>query len=131
MTQPQRDFYQVLGLARDASVAQIRAAYIHQAKRHHPDLAPHGALPGRLQEVQQAYRCLSDTEARAYHDQALREQEALHAARQRSVQRHLRRYDRRHAHPAPRMGHRIAWRPLAIIATGVAILIWLSRGLAG
>jgi DnaJ-class molecular chaperone len=131
VTLPQRDFYQVLGIARDASPAQIRAAYIHHAKRHHPDLAPHGALPGRLHEVQQAYRCLSDNEARANHDRVLRENEALHAARQRSVQRHLRRYDRRHAHPPPRIRRRLAWRPLLVVAVGVAVLAWLSHGAAG
>lgn len=128
MTPVQRDYYQVLGLTRDASPAQIRAAYIRHAKRHHPDLAPRHALPGRLQEVQQAYRCLSDAQTRAFHDRALRENDAVHAARQRSVQRHLRRYDRRHAHPPPRIHRRIAWRPLLVIVIGVGILVWLGRG---
>ena len=128
MNTGQRDFYQVLGIARGASPAEIRAAYIRQAKRHHPDLAPTGALPGRLRELQQAYRCLSDADARAGHDRGLREGDALHAAHQRSVRHHLRRYDRRHAHPPRRARRRIAWRPLVIVAVGVIILTYLSYG---
>lgn len=99
----QRDFYQVLGVARNASPAQIRAAFVRLAKQHHPDHARATSdLPGRLHEVQQAYRCLSNTEARAHHDDALEEGERLHFARQRRVQRRLSRYDGLYPHPQPR-----------------------------
>lgn len=126
----QRDFYQVLGVPREASTDDIRAAFVRLVKRHHPDLAPEGAdLPRRLHEVQQAYRCLSDGMARAAHDAALDESVRAHFARQRSVQRHLRRYDRRHPQALPRPLRRIHWPSLLVIAAGVAILAALSFGL--
>ncbi len=113
----QRDFYQVLGVARDASLPDIRAAFVRLAKHHHPDHARSAALPGRLHEIQQAYRCLSEAGARARHDDELAESERLHIARQRRVQDRLARYDGRHArprsapHPTARTGPRAAPRP--------------------
>lgn len=106
----QRDFYQVLGVARDASLPDIRAAFVRLAKHHHPDHARSAALPGRLHEIQQAYRCLSEAGARARHDDELAESERLHIARQRRVQDRLARYDGRHARPrsAPHPTARIA-----------------------
>lgn len=125
-----RDFYQVLGVTRTASSTDIRAAFVRLAKHHHPDHARNaGELPGRLQEVQQAYRCLSDDGARAAHDLALEESERLHFARQRSVQHRLRRYDGRHPHPQPRPQpdsrsrlRAIRWRSLLVATVSATIL---------
>lgn len=125
-----RDFYQVLGVTRTASPADIRAAFVRLAKHHHPDHARNaGELPGRLQEVQQAYHCLSNDSARAAHDRALEESERLHLARQRNVQHRLRRYDGRHPHPQPRPQpnsrsrlRAIRWRSLLVAAVSATIL---------
>jgi len=125
-----RNFYQVLGVPRTASSTDIRAAFVRLAKHHHPDHAGNaGELPGRLQGVQEAYRCLSDDSARAAHDLALEEIERLHFARQRSVQHRLRRYDGRHPHPQPRPQpdlrsrlRAIRWRSLLVATVSATIL---------
>jgi DnaJ-class molecular chaperone len=127
-----RDFYQALGVPRNASSTDIRIAFVRLAKHHHPDHARNaGELPGRLHEVQQAYRCLSDVDARAEHDRTLNECERLHVARQRSVQRRLQRYDKRHPHPHPRSqfdtptgrDRKNRWRSLLVVTAGVVIVV--------
>lgn len=119
-----RDYYQVLGITQDASPGDIRAAFVRLSKRHHPDLAGgHGPPPWRLQDVQQAYRCLSDTAKRAEHDQALDVDKRDHFARQRAVQRRLHRYDRRHPRPQPRPDRRKHWWILLIAAVLAAIAL--------
>jgi DnaJ-class molecular chaperone len=119
----QRDFYQVLGVSQDASSSDIRAAFVRLSKRHHPDLAGHDvALPWRLQDVQQAYRCLADATTRAAHDRMLEAEKRQHFARQRWVQRRLYKYDRRHPRPVPRPYRRPRWWLLLVAAVLVAIV---------
>src|SRR5712692_8012636 len=64
-----RDYYQVLGVPRDASDKDIRAAYRRLARKYHPDLNPgdRGA-EGRFKELQGAYDVLSDPEKRKKYD---------------------------------------------------------------
>ena len=127
-----RDLYQVLGVPRNATRDEIRTAYIRLARRHHPDGARvTTTLPWRLQEVQQAYRCLSDAQARSRHDRQLDEHAAAHFARQRAVQRRLRRYDHRHPHAVPGAYRRFGWRSLLVVAAGVAIAARVSLRLIG
>ena len=127
-----QDYYQVLGVSRRASPAELRAAYVRLAKRHHPDLSHPGAeLHGRLRDIQHAYRRLSDADHRAAHDRALDERDRLHFAHQRALHRRLRRYDRRHPRRAPLTHKRPAWRPLLAIAVGAAIVAQLSLRLLG
>lgn len=124
-----RDYYQVLGVSRCATSEELRAAYARLAKRHHPDLSgAAGTLPQRLYDVQQAYRCLSDTDRRMVHDQALDMHEKAHLASQNRVRRRLYRYDRRHPRRAPHPRRGVRWRPVVIsIAIAVATaMIWLS-----
>lgn len=124
----ERDFYQVLGVGRGASVDEIRAAYIRLVRRHHPDVV--GYLPSRLRDVQQAYRCLSNAETRASHDVAIAQNERAHLARQRSVQRRLGRYDNRHPQSPPRPG-RGRWARLAVVTAGIFLVARLSLRLFG
>ncbi|SEN62691.1 DnaJ domain-containing protein [Sphingomonas gellani] len=124
----ERNFYQVLGVGRSASPDDIRAAYIRLVKRHHPDVV--GYLPSRLRDVQQAYRCLSNSETRETHDRALAQDERAHLARQRSIQRRLGRYDHRHPRPLPRT-RRWRWPKLAVAAAGIVLAIRLSLTLYG
>jgi DnaJ-class molecular chaperone len=119
-----RNFYQVLGIPYTASPTEVRAAYTRLVRRHHPDVA--GELPGRLHDIQQAYRCLSDSEARARHDRGIADIERLHLKRQRRVQRRLGRYDRRHHHAPPRPYRKRRWPSLLMVAVGIAIVVRLS-----
>ena len=62
--------YELLGVGRDASPEDIKAAYRRAAMEHHPDRNPDD--PGaneRFQAVQRAYETLSDPDKRAYYDQ--------------------------------------------------------------
>lgn len=64
-----RDYYEVLGVSRQASQAQIKRAYREKAKRYHPDRNksdPRAAE--KFKEVQEAYDTLSDEQQRAAYD---------------------------------------------------------------
>ncbi len=64
------DFYEVLGVARDASPKEIRKAYRKLARQHHPDVNPgDDAAEQKYKEISQAYEVLSDTEKRQKYDQ--------------------------------------------------------------
>jgi len=65
-TPPKRDYYEVLGVAKDATRPQIRKAYFRQSRIKHPDK---GGSPGEFQELQQAYEVLQDGNKRALYDQ--------------------------------------------------------------
>jgi molecular chaperone DnaJ len=65
-----RDYYEVLGLKKDASEAEIKKAYRNLAKEFHPDKNPDNEAAKELfQEIQQAYETLSDKDKRARYDQ--------------------------------------------------------------
>ncbi|MDG3003793.1 DnaJ C-terminal domain-containing protein [Paludisphaera mucosa] len=66
---PDRDYYEVLGVARDATADAVKKAYRKLARQYHPDVNPgdKGAEKS-FKEVQQAYDILSDQEKRALYD---------------------------------------------------------------
>src|SRR5690348_15879087 len=65
-----RDFYEVLGLARDATPDDIRKAYRQAALKYHPDRNPGDAsAEARFKEATEAYQVLSDEEKRRRYDQ--------------------------------------------------------------
>ena len=65
-----KDLYELLGVARDASPEDIKAAYRRAAMEHHPDRNPDDPdAHDRFQAVQQAYETLSDPDKRAFYDQ--------------------------------------------------------------
>ena len=119
------DFYQMLGVPRDVTSAQLRAAYAREAKRNHPDLAPGRALPNRLSALQQAFRTLNHPEMRAAYDVDLVQREQMLVAARLRVERRLRKYDRRRA--ARRVG-KAAWRPLVLLACVAAAALHFSIG---
>jgi molecular chaperone DnaJ len=64
-----RDYYEVLGVARDATEADLKKAYRQLAMRYHPDRNPgDAAAEGRFKEVNEAYAVLSDADKRAQYD---------------------------------------------------------------
>ncbi|SIO57834.1 molecular chaperone DnaJ/curved DNA-binding protein [Singulisphaera sp. GP187] len=66
---PDRDYYEVLGVARDATADAIKKAYRTQARKYHPDVNPGDKkAESRFKEVQQAYDILSDPEKRALYN---------------------------------------------------------------
>ena len=66
---PDRDYYEILGVARDATADQIKSAYRKLARKHHPDMNPGDKkAETRFKEIQGAYDILSDTEKRSKFD---------------------------------------------------------------
>ena len=64
-----RDYYEVLGLSKDASKDDIRRAYRKLAKKYHPDVNKAADAEEKFKEVQEAYDILSDDTKKAQYDQ--------------------------------------------------------------
>src|SRR4051812_41259614 len=63
-----RDFYDVLGVSRDESDEEIRAAYRRLARQNHPDVNKDPGAEDRFKEISEAYDVLRDSEKRASYD---------------------------------------------------------------
>ena len=65
-----RDYYEVLGIDKNADEATIKRAFRQQAKKNHPDLNPGDKeAEERFKEVNEAYQVLSDPQKRSRYDQ--------------------------------------------------------------
>jgi len=67
MARKKRDYYLVLGVARDSSELDIKRAFRELARQHHPDVNPDDGGE-RFREINEAYAVLSDKESRARYD---------------------------------------------------------------
>ena len=65
-----RDYYEVLGISKDADDAAIKKAYRTLAKKYHPDMNPDDKeAEAKFKEVNEAYAVLSDADKKAKYDQ--------------------------------------------------------------
>ncbi len=64
-----KDYYTIMGVARDATQDDIKRAYRKLARKYHPDVSKEKNAEARFKEVGEAYEVLKDTEKRAAYDQ--------------------------------------------------------------
>jgi DnaJ-class molecular chaperone with C-terminal Zn finger domain len=62
------DYYEILGVARGASEAEIKKAYRKLAQQWHPDVNAEAAAAVKFKEINEAYQVLSDPERRQRYD---------------------------------------------------------------
>lgn len=63
-----RDYYEVLGVKKDASKSEIKSAYRKLAKQYHPDRNKEADAETRFKEIQEAYEILTDEQKRSAYD---------------------------------------------------------------
>ena len=64
-----KDYYETLGVARDASEDEIKRAYRRLARKYHPDVSDEADAEARFKEMKEAYEVLKDPEKRSAYDQ--------------------------------------------------------------
>ncbi len=64
-----KDYYEVLGVSKDATQAEIKSAFRKLAKKYHPDVSKEPDAEEKFKEAQEAYAVLSDEEKRKQYDQ--------------------------------------------------------------
>ena len=68
-----KDFYEILGVASEATADEIKKAYRKLAQKHHPDANPDDSeAEERFKEISEAYATLSNAEQRKEYDQVRR-----------------------------------------------------------
>ena len=63
-----RDYYETLGIAKNATEDEIKKAYRRLAMKHHPDRNPDAGSEAKFKEAKEAYEMLSDADKRAAYD---------------------------------------------------------------
>ncbi|EKD53891.1 MAG: hypothetical protein ACD_60C00143G0033 [uncultured bacterium] len=64
-----KDYYKILGVARDAKEDEVKRAYRKLARKYHPDVSKEPNAEERFKETQEAYEVLKDPKKRAAYDQ--------------------------------------------------------------
>jgi curved DNA-binding protein len=67
-----RDYYEVLGVSRDASAEEIKRAWRKLARKYHPDVSKEPDAERRMKEINEAFEVLGDPEKRAAYDRLAR-----------------------------------------------------------
>src|SRR5262245_52191507 len=63
-----RDYYEVLGVERNASQEEIKKAFRRLARQYHPDINREPGAEATFKEINEAYEVLSDAEKRSLYD---------------------------------------------------------------
>lgn len=64
-----RDYYEILGIDKNATAQEIKQAYRRLAKKYHPDVSNEANAQAKFKEVNEAYQILSNPKARQQYDQ--------------------------------------------------------------
>jgi molecular chaperone DnaJ len=64
-----RDYYEILGVSKNATKEEIKKAYRKLSKKYHPDVNKEPDAAEKFKEIKEAYEVLSDDQKRAHYDQ--------------------------------------------------------------
>jgi len=64
-----KNYYDILGVSKDASPEDIKSAYRKLAKKYHPDINKEAGATEKFKEVNEAYECLSNPQKKSNYDQ--------------------------------------------------------------
>ncbi|MEK6826113.1 MAG: DnaJ domain-containing protein, partial [Nanoarchaeota archaeon] len=64
-----KDYYEILGIPKNASKEEIKKSYKQLAKKYHPDITKDKSTEEKFKEISEAYAVLNDDQKRAHYDQ--------------------------------------------------------------